>query len=118
MPFAVIRRKYPLLKFTIALAVVIAAVGLVMFFTTADGSPAVLLVTWGIAAVVAFLGVVIRRKEAVEIPLPSDHLKEASRTEVDGILASLDEARAKGDMSEARYQNARAKVLAQAKPKK
>jgi len=118
MPFAVMRRKYPLLKITIPIGIVIAIVGLVMFLMDPAKSPVILLITWGIAAVVTFLGVIIRRKEAIEIPLPSDHLAAASRSEVDGVLASLDEARAKGDMTETRYQKARAKVLAQAKAKK
>ncbi|MES2154043.1 MAG: hypothetical protein V4510_02820 [bacterium] len=113
------RQKYPLLKFTIPLAVVIAAVGLAMFFMQGEPKdPAILVYTWLPAVAIALLGVAVRKKEAIEVPLPSDHIQQASRSEVDGILASLDEARAKGDMSETRYQKARAKVLAQAKGKK
>ncbi len=135
MPFAVMRRKYPLLKFTIPLALLVAAVGLFLFFSQSqplragctpsaddsckDGLDPMVLLPWLIAAaVVAFVGVLVRSKQAIEVPLPSDHIKQASRSEVDGILATLDEARARGDMSETRYNKAKAKVLAQAKAKK
>lgn len=135
MPFAVMRRKYPLLKFAVPAALVVFAVGLYLFFTqtqplragctpSADdscksGLDPMVMVPWLVAAaVIAFLGVLVRRKQAVQIALPSDHIQGASRGEVDGILSSLDEARARGDMSETRYQKAKAKVLAQAKAKK
>lgn len=124
MPFAVMRRKYPLLKFAIPVAIILAGIGLYLLFTAKDGSgqqtmdPAVM-APWLIGAVVvALLGAMVRRKEAVEVALPSDQVASASRTEVDGIISQLDEARAKGELSETRYQKAKAKVLAQAKSKK
>lgn len=124
MPFAVLRRKYPFLKIAIAIAIVLAGIGLYLLFTHKDANgatdldPVVLLPWLGGAIVVALLGAMVRRKEAVEVTLPSDHVASASRTEVDGIIDKLDEARAKGELSETRYQKAKAKVLAQAKGKK
>jgi uncharacterized membrane protein len=127
-------RKYPLLKVTLPLAAVVAAVGLWLFLThtceaqdAAAGRcmagendyPTLLLVPWVIAAAaLAFVGLLWRRKQTINVLLPSDTLAEASRQELQKLLDGLDEARAKGELTEERYQKARARVLQQMGPGK
>jgi uncharacterized membrane protein len=125
-------KSYPLLKFTLPLAVIIAAVGIVLFMThstqcTADlknrGQPCTLGETFHDhptgkllpyvlgAVVVALLGVTVRRRETVNVLLPSDTLEAASRAEQQKLLDGLEEARRKGELTEERYRNARDRVL-------
>ena len=67
------------------------------------------------AVVLAFVGLLYKKKETVNVLLPSDTLAEHSRADLQKLLAGLDEAKAKGELTEDRYINARNRVLAQMK---
>jgi hypothetical protein len=110
MAVTVSRWRYPILKVMLLLAGLAAVVGLVLFFAQGNQDPAILLYTWVPAIALALLGAAVRRRENVEVLMPSDQLQDASRSEVEGIIAKLDEARAKGEISEERYRKAKARV--------
>lgn len=104
--------RYPLLKATIVVAVVVFAVGLVMFFQQPDPRDPQILLWFAVgAAAVAFAGLLWRRKEQVTVMLPSDRLHDASRTDLQGILETLETQREKGELSPERYTKARNRVL-------
>lgn len=110
------RKTYPLLPWCIGLAVIIAIVGVVMsgLVTNPSGADVMtLVIALVVAAVVAFAALLYRRKEVYEVTLPTDRLAEANRSELQGILQGLDEAKAKGEIPEERYQKAKAKILAE-----
>ena len=113
--------RYPLLKFLVPLAVVIFIVGLWYFFKlqtpAADGSLDPMPLLWFaiVAAVVAFASLAWKRKEEVTLLLPTDRLHEASRQDLQGILATLDTQREKGELSDERYTKARNRVLQEMK---
>lgn len=115
------RKSYPLLPWALGLAGVLFVVGVVMsgVVTNADsGDVTTLLVFIGIAFVVALAGLAWRRKQTVEVVLPTDRLHDASRTELQGILEGLEAARAKGEIPAERYEKAKARILAEMAPKK
>lgn len=126
-----VRKSYPLLKFLLPLALVVLAVGLYMFFThtcsAADAAsgvcepgkadyPTMVLLPWVIAAaLLAFAGLLWRRKEKLTLVFPTDQLQGKSRQELQKVLDGLEEARAKGELTEDRYHKARDRVLAEMK---
>jgi len=118
MPHPVARQvsftRYPLLKFLIPLAVVVLGVGLVLFLQADDPKDPGILLPWIVAAAaVAFASLLWKRKEQVTVLLPSDRLQEASRTDLEGILETLEQKRDKGELTPERYTKARNKVLAE-----
>ncbi len=126
-------QRYPLLKVTIPLALVVAAVGIYLFIShtascTADiatdanctvGSsyndhPTLVILPWLlVAAVVALAGALVKKKDEVTFVFPTDQLKSSSRADLQKVLDGLEEARRKGEIPEDRYVNARDRVLAE-----
>ncbi len=125
-------QRYPLLKFLVPLALLVAAFGVYQFFTQDDASPcpcppgqagdqldpAILFIYLAIAAVLAFGSLAWRKKEDVVLMFPSDTLATKNRSELQKILDGLEAGRASGEISEDRYQKARAKVGEAMKGKK
>jgi hypothetical protein len=130
-------QRYPLLKVTLPLAVVIAGIGIYLFIShtvdcaapdaqaglcTAGQSyndrPTGLLMLWVIpAALVAIAGALVKKKDEMTFLFPTDQLKESSRADLQKVLDGLEEARRKGELPEDRYVNARNRVLAEMKGK-
>ena len=109
-------KTYPMIKWLVAVAVVVLVVGVVMSNVltgdAGDDNMAVLLIAVGAAIVLPFLAMAFPRREVVTLELPTDTLAGRPKAELEAILAGLDEAKARGEMDEARYKNARAKVTA------
>lgn len=112
--------RYPLLKVLVPLAVVVAAVGVVMFVSQPgpasdpNAKDPQSLVWWLVAAAaIAFASLLWKRKESLTVVLPSDRLQEASRQDLQGILETLERQREKGELTPERYTKARNKVLKQ-----
>jgi hypothetical protein len=120
------RKTYPMVRWFLLASAAVVAVGLVAAgaFRNLDDPQAYAIDTTTLllfvagAAVLPFIALLFPRRETLEIRLPSDRLNEASRTELQGILQSLDDARAKGEIDDRRYENAKSKVLAQMGGKK
>jgi hypothetical protein len=113
-------KKYPLVKWLLVLSAILAVVGLVesKIITDPDHGDSMLLLYFLIPAVLLpFLGMLFPRREVMTMELPTDHLSGMSKTELEGVLAGLDEAKAKGEMDDARYARARERVLAAIKEK-
>lgn len=110
--------RYPLLKFLVPLAVVLAAIGFFLFLQPSSDPNAakdpMVLVPWLVAAaLVAFASLLWKRKEELTVVLPSDRLQDASRQDLQGILETLERQREKGELTPERYTKARNKVLKQ-----
>ncbi|MCA1818566.1 MAG: hypothetical protein ABR562_00495 [Thermoplasmatota archaeon] len=110
--------RYPLLKVLVPLAALVFLVGLVLFFQSADRDPQPLLWYALAAAVIAFAGLLWKRKEEVTLVLPSDRLHDASRQDLQGILETLETQREKGELTPERYTKARNRVLKEMKAAK
>jgi uncharacterized membrane protein len=131
-----VRKSYPLLKFLLPLAGIVLAIGLALFFMhSADCTQAVkdsgesctvggtyhdlptgTLLPWVlVAALLALGGLAWRRKEKYTLVFPTDQLQGKSRADLEKVLQGLDEARAKGDITQDRYTKARDRVLAEMK---
>ena len=101
-------KTYPMVKWFLI------AIGLVMskLVTDPDNGDAMVLVYFVVPAVILpFLAMAFPRREVVTLELPSDHLGSMSKTELEGVLTQLDAAKAKGEMDDARYANARERIL-------
>lgn len=109
-------KSYPMIKWFVALAVVVLVIGVMMSKVLTGGgeddNQAVLFIAVGVAIALPFLAMAFPRREVVTMALPTDTLAGRPKAELEAILAGLDEAKAKGEMDEARYSNARAKVVA------
>jgi hypothetical protein len=124
-----IRKSYPLLKFLLPLALLVLAIGLWMFFThtcaAPDASagrcdagkadyPTGVLLPWVVVAAILALGsLAYRRREKYTLVFPTDQLAGKSRADLEKVLQGLEEARAKGDITQDRYTKARDRVLAE-----
>lgn len=131
MARTLVRKSYPLLKVLLPLALVALAVGLFLFFThtcsqadaaagkcdagKADYPTGLLLPYVGVAALLALGGLAWRRRERYTLVFPTDQLQGKSRQELQKVLDGLEEARAKGDLTEDRYRKARDRVLGEMK---
>jgi hypothetical protein len=107
-------KKYPMVKWFLVVSAVLAVVGLVQskIMTDPDNGDPMLLVYFLVPAVLLpFLGMLFPRREVMTMELPTDHLAGMSAGELEGLLAGLDEANAKGEMDDARYARARERVL-------
>jgi hypothetical protein len=113
-------KTYPALKWALALSGVIVVVALVMSGLVTDANNADLntfLIGLAIAVVLPFLALLIPRRQVVTMELPSDQLVNADRKQLQGILDSLDAAKAKGEIPPDRYAKARDRVVAAMKGK-
>ncbi|HUR61076.1 MAG TPA: hypothetical protein VM286_01760 [Candidatus Thermoplasmatota archaeon] len=129
-----VRKSYPLLKFLLPLAALVLVVGLTLFFMhtatctqavkdngedcTVGGTyadhPTMVLLPWVVVAALLALGSLLwRRHEKYTLVFPTDQLSGKSRAELEKVLQGLDEARAKGDITQDRYTKARDRVLAE-----
>ena len=71
-----------------------------------------------VAILLPFLALAFPRRQVVQMELPSDSLSKASRTELQGMLDSLEEGKRKGEISQDRYNKARDRIVAAMKGKK
>jgi hypothetical protein len=113
-------KDYPLVKWLLVVAAVLAGVGLVQSRVLTDpneGDPMLLLYFLVPAVLLPFVAMLFPRRQVRTMELPTDHLAGMSRQELEGVLKGLDEAKAKGDMDDARYAKARERVLAAIKAK-
>ena len=113
-------KNYPLVKWLLILAAVLAVVGLLQsrIITDPDNGDPMLLVYFLIPAILLpFLGMLFPRREVMTMELPTDQLSGMSKAELEGVLAGLEEAKAKGEMDDARYGRARERILAAIKEK-
>lgn len=107
-------KSYPLVKWLVAGSAVLLVAGLLLsgVLTTPDDAEPMTLVYFVIAAVILpFLALAFPRRQVVTLELPSDHLTSMGRTELEGVLQQLEAAKAKGDLDDKRYVNARQRVL-------
>lgn len=115
-------KTYPMIKWFVALAVVALVAGVVMSnILTGDGGDdnlVLLLVAVGVAIVLPFLAMAFPRRQVLTMELPTDTLANRPKAELEAILAGLDDAKARGEMDDARYSNAKAKVVAAMKAQK
>ena len=115
-------KTYPMIKWLVIVSALVLIVGVYMSgILTGDSGDDSLPVLFGAVAVailLPFLALAFPRRQVLTLELPTDTLGGRSRTELDAILAGLDEAKAKGEMDEERYTKARAKVVAAMKGKK
>ncbi len=130
----VIIQRYPLLKVTIPLALVVAAIGVYLFVVStasctaelvtegvcASGQasyndrPTMVILPWILAAaLVAIAGALVKKKDEVTFVFPTDQLAQSSRADLQKVLDGLEEARRKGEIPQDRYVNARDRVLAE-----
>ena len=130
-------QRYPLLKVTLPLALIVAGIGIYLFVThqstcTAEGAtsgnctagsqyndydPMILLLWVGPAALVLLASAFVKRKDEMTLLYPTDQLKSSSRADLQKVLEGLEEARKKGEIPEDRYVNARNRVLSEMKGK-
>jgi hypothetical protein len=114
-------KTYPLLKWLLVLSAVVVVVGLFMSGIATDPDNAdrnLFFIAIGIAVLLPFLALAMPRRRVVQMELPTDHLAGMSKTELEGVLAQLDAAKAKGEMDEGRYAKARERILAAMKAQK
>ena len=109
-------KTYPMIKWFVALAVVVLVIGVVMSKVLTGGGDddnlGLMFGAVGLAILLPFLAMAFPRREVVTLALPTDTLASRPKKELEAILSGLDEAKAKGEMDDARYNNARAKVMA------
>lgn len=114
-------KGYPLIGWLVALAIVVLALGLwksgLFTGTSTDDRTGLLIGAVVVAILLPFLALAFPRRNVLTVELPSDHLAGMSRQELEGVLAQLDSAKAKGEMDDQRYTNARKRVVAALKTK-
>lgn len=107
-------KTYPMLKWFLIVSGVVVVVGLVMSKLITDPNDAnamTLIVSVIIAVLLPFLALAFPRREVLVMELPTDHLSNMSKAELEGMLSTLDTAKAKGEMDDTRYAKARERVL-------
>src|SRR5688572_33337574 len=113
-------KSYPMVKWFLIASAILGVTGLVVsrFVTDPDDSDTKVFLYFLAAAVaLPFLALAFPRREVRTLELPSDSLGAMSKAELEGLLQQLDTAKGKGEMGEARYTKARARVLAAIKAK-
>lgn len=114
-------KSYPMLKWFLAVSAVLVVLGVVQskVLTDPDNADTMLLLWFLIpAAILPFLAAAFPRKQVVTVELPSDHLANASRTELQGMLDGLEEGKRKGEIPQDRYVKARDRIVAAMTSKK
>ena len=116
-------KSYPMVKWFLILSAILVAAGLWMsgILTNAkEGETDITLfvICIGIAVVLPFLAMLFPRREVLTVETPTDHLAGMSKTELEGVLGQLDAAKAKGEMDDKRYTNARQRIVAAIQAKK
>lgn len=113
-------KTYPMVKWFLVVSGILILVGLWMskLVTEPNDAEPMMLLWFVLAAVILpFLALAFPHREVRTLELPTDSLAGRSRSELEGILAELDTAKAKGEMDEGRYTKAREKILAAMKGK-
>lgn len=109
-------KGYPLIGWLVAVSVLILVAGVYMSGVLTGGTEDDNMTTLVIAVVVAlllpFLALAFPRRKVLTVELPSDHLSGMSKQQLEGVLSGLDEAKAKGEMDDQRYTNARQRIVA------
>ena len=107
-------KSYPMVKWFLVVSAVLVVLGLVMSKVLSDPDNAdttTLLMFLGAAAVVPFLAMLFPRRKVLTMEVPTDRLSGMSKAELEGVLSTLDAAKAKGEMDDTRYAKARERVL-------
>lgn len=114
-------KTYPLLKWFLVAAAVVVALGLwlsgILSAAQADNR-SLFIGAVVVAIILPFLALAFPRREVVQIELPSDHLANASRKELQGMLDGLEEGKRRGEIPQDRYNKARDRIVAAMKGKK
>lgn len=113
-------KSYPMVKWFLLVSVALIAIGLVQskLVTDPDNGDMMTLVWFVVPAIILpFLAMAFPRRKVVTLELPTDHLGAMTKQELEGVLSQLDAAKASGEMDDARYNNARQKVMAAIKSK-
>lgn len=114
-------KSYPMVKWFLIASAVIAAVGLYMSgLLTPDSGESNRGLFVGclvVAVLLPFLALAFPRRQVLTMELPTDHLASMSKAELEGMLSTLDAAKAKGEMDDVRYAKARERVLSAIKAK-
>jgi uncharacterized membrane protein YgaE (UPF0421/DUF939 family) len=113
-------KSYPMVKWFLIASAIVALVGLFMSGIVTDPDDPdtrLFLVCIGIAVLLPFLALAFPRRQVLTMELPTDHLSSMSKAELEGMLSTLDAAKAKGEMDDARYAKARERVLSAIKAK-
>jgi hypothetical protein len=119
-------KTYPMVKWFLVVSAIIVAVGLFLsgVLTPDDGesNTMLLVICIVVAVLLPFLAMAFPRREVLTMELPTDHLASLSKAELEGMLSTLDAAKAKGEMDDQRYARARERVMdaikARGKPSK
>src|SRR5687768_14901731 len=107
-------KTYPMVKWFLVVSAVLVGVGLVVSKIITDPNQAdtqTFLYFVAGAAIVPFLALAFPKREVLTLELPTDHLGGMTKAELEGVLQQLDAAKAKGEMDDVRYANARQRVL-------
>lgn len=113
-------KSYPLVKWFLIASAIVVAVGLFLSGIITDPNDAntnLLIGSIVVAVLLPFLAMAFPRREVLSMTLPTDHLSSMSKEELEGMLSTLDTAKAKGEMDDTRYAKARARVLEAIKAK-
>lgn len=113
-------KSYPMVKWFLLVSIVLVVIGLVMSKVITDpseGDTMTLVLFVVPAAILPFLALAFPRRQVLTVELPSDHLGAMSKQELEGVLSQLDAAKAKGELDDTRYANAREKILGAIKAK-
>lgn len=114
-------KTYPMVKWFLIASAILVVVGLflsgVLSPNDGESNTGLLIGCVAIAILLPFLALAFPRREVVTMELPSDHLASMSKAELEGMLSALDAAKAKGEMDDQRYANARERVLSAIKAK-
>lgn len=108
-------KTYPLVKWLVAASLVLVVAGVWQSrILTAPNDAHPMTLVWFLvpAGILPFVALLAPHREVVQLELPSDALVGRSRVELEGMLRALDEARARGDMDQARHANAKARIEA------
>ena len=114
-------KTYPMLKWFLIASGILVVVGLLLsgVLSPNDGesNTGILVGCIVVAVFLPFLAMAFPKREVLTMELPTDHLASMSKAELEGMLSTLDAAKAKGEMDDQRYAKARERVLSAIKAK-
>ncbi len=109
------------MRWLLVVSAIVVVVGLLMSSIITDPDNAdtqLFLIFVGAAIVIPFLALALPRQRVLEVALPTDHLANATRQDLQGMLDGLEEGKRKGEITPDRYAKARDRILAEMKGKK
>ena len=114
-------KSYPMTKWFLIASGVLVVAGLLAsgIVTDPNSGHKSLFIYFIVGAVILpFLSLAFPRREVVVMELPTDHLANATRQELQGMLDSLEQGKQKGELTQDRYNKARDRIVAAMKDKK